>query len=907
MALFFTKKRLLFALFGLALVLRIGRYLSGDLAFDAALTGRLGFSLLEGGFPLFLYGQRFMGSLDAYLSAPLYLLAGPSALTLNFLPAFLSLASLLVLTLFLKKIHRSPGFYVGLLFLAVPPALSLYWAAEARSYYPVALFLSALLMGLTIRLGKKNKEVGAFLPFGWGLIAGLAFWTNFLTGVVIGAGVIYILISARNRIWGKPLGWFFGGTLVGAGPLLLSFFIWGRPWMGVIPPSPDNRLSVRLSDIFFNSLPIVLGITPPENQIGLSPQSFSFLVYLLLLALMVWGLAGLWIKGFRSGPREALLPVLILLLNLGASLIGGRPPDYREQDQRYLLPFYLALPFCWGYLADRLSLRRGGTLFLSLLLIGVHSAGYVTFRGGGGLGWGGGPLLGITSGFYFREEGRAKALIRSMADEGFQTLYSNNTQFGFLAGSRPLISGLVGEDDLSISARVDSSLNPGFQVPLEPNSRLLGLPCRVSRSGVLHSFSRPTGADRLLDRPRWKAVSLDGRRLDNVLNDEDLATAFNTQGDNPDGQGFILDLGREEMVDGFILISGNYQEIPAGLRIETAGADGSFHLAREVRDYIGPFYLSGPHPFLKTRYPRVECYFPLRPLRFLKLTQLGHIRKDWPVSEVLLLGPEKHSREITWPLAADLLAKAVSAHPLKKLYSDAWPSAVLFTRLVHKPALLLPNQYTDNYGSQSPSPSDPLLLDPSLGNGLLISPRETALTSRRLSLSGIGHTAIPAGNYTLFLLQGRTEGSPLTLKEISSVMNPEEASALARGLPPGKRWSSGTPQKPGLSLAIDLGEEQTIDFVTLRCPHHPADFPRGLRASYSLDGEKWEETPIQLVEPLAFTGQVLLLYRGPVQRYRLTPTVRGRFLRLSLTEADSTYWWSVESIRISRALRPGEN
>ena len=65
--------------------------------------------------------------------------------------------------------------------------------------------------------------------------------------------------------------------------------------------------------------------------------------------------------------------------------------------------------------------------------------------------------------------------------------------------------------------------------------------------------------------------------------------------------------------------------------------------------------------------------------------------------------------------------------------------------------------------------------------------------------------------------------------------------------------------------------------------------------------ENWEETPIQLVEPLAFTGQVLLLYRGPVQRYRLTPAVQGRFLRLSLTEADPTYWWSVESIRLSRA------
>jgi hypothetical protein len=51
-----------------------------------------------------------------------------------------------------------------------------------------------------------------------------------------------------------------------------------------------------------------------------------------------------------------------------------------------------------------------------------------------------------------------------------------------------------------------------------------------------------------------------------------------------------------------------------------------------------------------------------------------------------------------------------------------------------------------------------------------------------------------------------------------------------------------------------------------------------------------------LVEPLAFTGQVLLLARGPVQRYRIRPTLTARYIRLTLTESDPRYWWSVEEI-----------
>ena len=135
-------KKWLLVLMGLALGLRVWRYLSADLARDTAICGLMGLSVLHGDFLLFFFGQKFMGALDAYLSAPIYLLLRPSVLTANLLPAFLSLATVFGLYLLLRQ-HFSPvGSLTGLLFTAVPTAISLYWVTQGKPFYHLAMFFS---------------------------------------------------------------------------------------------------------------------------------------------------------------------------------------------------------------------------------------------------------------------------------------------------------------------------------------------------------------------------------------------------------------------------------------------------------------------------------------------------------------------------------------------------------------------------------------------------------------------------------------------------------------------------------------------------------------------------------------------------------------------------------------------
>ena len=889
-------------LFGLALFIRAWRYLSSHLARDGAIGGVMSLSILEGDFPIFFLGQKFMGALDSYLSAPIYWLFGPSTLTNNFLPTLLSLGTLWITYLTLKLVLGRPGSLMGLFYLAVPTAISLFCITEGKAIYLLPIFLGALLMWITLRVGKETGSGAVGLYWAWGLIAGLAFWINFLSAVVIGAGLIYLVLVLRWNTLFKFLARAFPGSVLGALPLVMFTLFRDWPWIGLVKPGTTYTLTDRLSAILLNALPIVLGINPQDNTAGLSPRSFDFLVFLVLFILLLWAMTALLIRGIRSPRRELLLPLLVLALNLGAALVGGRPNDYRGQDQRYLLPLYLALPFFWGYWADRLRHRRAALVLLGLLLAGVHISGYGTFKGRA-------PLLDLQSGHYFNLENHLKASAQRLRDQGFHHLYHNESYYGsfpltFLAGGDPVFSFSTTSEDAKGLARIGASFHPGFWMPLEANFKLLGAPYRF-QDGVYSVSSDPEGADSVLDPKDWKAFTLSGLELGHVLQDGDLTTGFSTLGTNPDGQGLLLDLGREALIGGFALVPQDYQEVPAGLKIETAGPDQAFQLIREVRDYVGPFYLSGPHPFLMTRYPRIECYFSPRPVRYLRLTQLGNIREDWQVKEILVFGPDGKASALSWPEAADRLLKTVGANPLKNLYADAWPSSLLsVTPLKGKPRLLLPNMHVDPYGSMTPPPLEPLILDPSPGNGLLVFNREVPLVTARLSRSGIAYEKKDAGRYTLLKLLGRTNGPVLIPERITSEVNPREASELVRKISSGKRWSSGTPQKPGIGLTLDLGRIQPLEWVTLSCPRYPQDFPRGLRAAYSPDGKKWTPVGLDLAEPLAFTGQVLLLFRSPSQRYRLTPVIQARFLRLELSASDPVYWWSLEKIQVHGPLGP---
>lgn len=877
----------------LAVGLRAWRMLCSNLDRDGSVCGLLGLEVLQGRWPIFFLGQDFMGALDGYLLAPLILVFGHNSLTVNLLPPLCAVAAIFMIFRALRLVLDDWGALVGAAYLTVPPALAMFYAGQPQNHYALSLTLGAYVIWQTLYLWREPQW--AWWRAGLlGLVAGLGLWTNFQTVVVVLPAALFLLGTGGRRLRPAPLVSVLAGAVLGAAPLI--YYDLSRPMthMGQAELFDLSRSGQYLRDLLLNAWPITLGFNTPTVEGVTAPWSAAFLVYLAVTAALLltawWLLRGLrWHRG-----RWAWLPLGVLAVNLGILVATDYGRELKGVDQRYLLPVTLAMPFLWGALGSRLGRwRPAAACALAGLVILVHLAAYPGYRGG--------VIFCTEGGYFFKQEPAAMQAIAELRKAGFGHIYTDMAERkAYLAGMEPQFAGVWQEPRVWASAAVDAADDPAYQSPIGPSLELLGVGHSLWNGQVYHGFRQPEQVERLVPRGLWRARTLDGRDLGPTLGDGSLTTGLVTAGKAVPGEGLVVDLGREEVVGGLALVPVDFLETPAGLRIEAAGADGAFETLHEVaEDYWGPFYWSGTHPFLKARYPRVESYFPARPMRYLRLTHLGHSNHRWSVMEMVLWGPgEPDRQQATWPASAAELLRLAGAWQGRRIYADAWTSAWLAWRAPGQFQVLTAEYFSDVYGAVRPPVKDPLWLDPSPGNLLAVCRRDEEHVAAYLASWNVRFERRNAGRLTVFRLKGRSPGRRLEIKSVTSPVDAEHAAMLASGVPAGLRWASLRPQGPGVWLDLDLGEPQTVAGMELACPDHPLDYPRRLTAMVSDDGATWRTAVLRQVGPLAFSGLLAFTAQAPRMSYRLDPPVTTRHLRLETTEAQPLWWWSVQELSL---------
>jgi len=912
-----VRRLLLYLVYFIAASLLAWRFLSSQLHYDSALIGLMAQSFLEGDFYPFFFGNNYMGTLDAVLAAPLLAVAGPTSLAVNIWPPLLYLAFMAGLHKVLARLFNFWGVLTGLSWLALPPAYGLFFAGEARTHYGLALFLCALLFLLTLKLWQSARW-RASTCFAWGLTAGAAFWTNFLSAEVILPCGLFLVFSGWRRLGLGQLAGFFLGAALGASPLIAYNAAHGWPHLGLggdLRLGPElnlNRpmnwdMAVRyLKAAWQTGLPVMLGLLSP-HQWAVPKGTPLFWLYAVMAVGVALAALGLVWRSLDRARRPSWIPAAVLGCSLGAVVLTHYGSQVEQARPRYLLWVLFALPFCWAWWGALLG-RLTPWLTLALALgLAVSNAGlYLDFRGL----WGN-PILDIKGGYFFQNESQAKSRLAAMRRAGIRFLYADEQravpfqrheaegayELSFLAGGDPLVAELNQDKRPEAAARVDASNNPGFLWgALRPQAELLGLRYDLWQGEVFWNFREPANVERLLVPHNWRVTTLDGQPLQDSLWDANFRTIYVTANHQHGGDGFILDMGREEQVAGISLIPTVFWEVPRNVRVEAAGEDGVYRLLREVRLYRIPFYLSGPHPFLKQRYGRIECYFHMQSLRYLRFTHLGDDHSPWSVHEILVFGPGPEKPGLSWEQSMDLALQATRDAGIKRLYADAWPSAKAYLALGDSVWTLPANRFTDVYGQSAPRMDRPLVVDVSPGSGVLVLSREAEMVEEVLRNSGVAYKRHGAGRFVLFALQGRTGKIPLPIVAVRSPVDSEAAARLARGEPAKGGWASQEGQRPGIYLELDLGQSRELGWVELQNPNFHADFPRGLKALISEDGQAWRAAPIDLAGPIAFSGQVLYLAQGKKSLYRFRQPTQARHVRLELDAEDPLWWWSVERV-----------
>ncbi len=176
-------------------------------------------------FPVFFYGQAYMGSLEPAASALAVALLGSTGFAVNLGPVLFALPALLFLW---RWARDAAGPWGGLAAVAAGlfgPLAYFQFQFAARGGYMVALFVDALALFAAARLAARlraGEPIGWLRWFGLGLLAGLGAWSNLIVAAALGAATLLLLHGMRGKFWRHPAG-------IAAG--LAGFVAGFAPWL----------------------------------------------------------------------------------------------------------------------------------------------------------------------------------------------------------------------------------------------------------------------------------------------------------------------------------------------------------------------------------------------------------------------------------------------------------------------------------------------------------------------------------------------------------------------------------------------------------------------------------------------------------------------------------------------------
>lgn len=170
---------------------------------DQAIIGLMGKHILEGHPMIYFYGQGYMGSLEAFAAAAIYLFRGVNTLSVQLAPTIFYLAFLVVNYFLLKRVFNRETALASNLILALSAPTLTALSMLALGGYPETLFFGSLILlglfphpALSPSKGRGNK-----ILLLTGIAAGIAFWVNNLILMYLIALAVFMLL--KSDLWKK--------------------------------------------------------------------------------------------------------------------------------------------------------------------------------------------------------------------------------------------------------------------------------------------------------------------------------------------------------------------------------------------------------------------------------------------------------------------------------------------------------------------------------------------------------------------------------------------------------------------------------------------------------------------------------------------------------------------------------
>jgi hypothetical protein len=364
---------------------------------DESIVGLMAKHVYEGRqWPIFYYGQPYMGSLEAILAAGMFYLTGVGSVGLKLVPFLFSLLHVVLVYALALRFTDRRGAIIAAILTALGPSGLILWSSKARGgFIELVVIGTWALIAATDLLREENPRlsrfafVGAILGFGWWVNNQILFYALTIALVFFW----HFVAGPNRRRFGIQVG------LWGAGAALLGFIVGGWPfWQYNLFHEPrfstvtfllsqqgEGGFFDHLHGLFSTALPIIFGARRFWSEDDLFPFASSLawigygLSYLELIAAWIGSIVrGRMAKQIGQSQNGLPLPYglllifpIVLFLIFSASGFG-----WLSKEPRYLLPLYSVLFIIVGMAFTRLWARGGSIAAIpfAAMFLGINLA-----------------------------------------------------------------------------------------------------------------------------------------------------------------------------------------------------------------------------------------------------------------------------------------------------------------------------------------------------------------------------------------------------------------------------------------------------------------------------------------------------------------------------------------------------
>lgn len=201
--------------------------------------------VFRGEHPIYMYGQNYLGVIEAYLGAFYFHLFGVSLLTLRLGMITIFTMFLIALYFLVRFLYAKAFAVVALLFVSLGNDTIMQRQLEATGggvetllFGTVAALLASWLAFTSCQQCQHKRWQRRFAYLSWGMSVGLGLWSHMLVApfVLVGGLILIVFCWREWRTWAIPC--ILGGLIIGGFPLI---------YYNLTAPLSQNSLAVALS------------------------------------------------------------------------------------------------------------------------------------------------------------------------------------------------------------------------------------------------------------------------------------------------------------------------------------------------------------------------------------------------------------------------------------------------------------------------------------------------------------------------------------------------------------------------------------------------------------------------------------------------------------------------------------